>query len=202
MKKSPHKEKSDRGRLQIILAGVGGQGILFSSRIFSEWGLKSGSDIIGSETHGMSQRGGSVIAHLKIGRFHSPMIREGNADILYSFEENETYKTLKFLKDGGICFANLEQTGRFDGKVLSYLKKKETTFLAFNATGAAIKIGSVMSTNIVLIGFSVGTGLVPFTYEEMKSVLESLSKGKHLALNLKAFDRGVQEGEKIKKIKS
>ena len=111
-------------KVQIILAGIGGQGVLFSSKIFSELGLKLDLDVIGSETHGMSQRGGSVIAHLKLGKFQSPMIRIGTGDILYSFEENETYRTLRFLRKGGICFANLEDSSRFDQKVLDYLKKK------------------------------------------------------------------------------
>ena len=74
-------------RTQMILAGVGGQGILFATKIFSELGLKIGLSVTGSETHGMSQRGGSVISHLKLGSFHSPLIRTGSADLLYSFDK-------------------------------------------------------------------------------------------------------------------
>lgn len=182
-------------KVQIILAGIGGQGILFSSKIFSELGLKLGLDIMGSETHGMSQRGGSVIAHLKLGKFQSPVIRTGTADILYSFEENETYRTLKFLRRGSVCFVNLEDPGRFDQKVLDYLKEKEITFRSFGASGAASKIGSVMFANILLIGYSVGTGLVPFNYEDLRYVLESVSKKKNLEMNLKVFEIGVREGK-------
>jgi indolepyruvate ferredoxin oxidoreductase beta subunit len=183
-------------KLQIILAGIGGQGILFSSRLLSEWGLRKGLDVLGSETHGMSQRGGSVIAHLKLGAFQSPMIREGTADILFSFEENETYRTLKFLKKGGLCVANLESAGRFDEKIARHLEDKEIAFRSFDASGTAMKIGSVMSTNIVLIGYAAGTGLFPFDHKELKSVLESLSRGKHLETNLKAFEAGFQAGKK------
>lgn len=182
-------------KIQIILAGIGGQGILFSSKLFSELGLKLGLDVMGSETHGMSQRGGSVIAHLKLGRFQSPLIRTGTADILYSFEENETYRTLKFLRRGGLCFVNLEDPGRFDPKVLDYLKKNEIAFRSFDASGTASAIGSIMSTNIVLIGYSLGTGLVPFKHEDLRYVLESVSKKKNLEMNLKAFEIGIQEGK-------
>lgn len=182
-------------KIQIILAGIGGQGILFSSKVFSELGLKFGLDVMGSETHGMSQRGGSVIAHLKLGKFKSPVIRTGTADILYSFEENETYRTLRFLRRGGLCFVNLEDPGRFEAKVLDYLKKSGITFLSFDASGAASKIGSIMSTNIVLIGYSVGTGLVPFKKEDLENVLESVSQKKNLEINLKAFEIGVREGK-------
>jgi len=182
-------------KVQIVLAGIGGQGILFSSKIFSELGLKLGLDIMGSETHGMSQRGGSVTAHLKLGKFQSPVIRTGTADVLYSFEENETYRTLKFLRRGGVCFVNLEDPGRFDQKVLDYLKEKEITFRSFDASGAASKIGSVMFANILLIGYSVGTGLVPFNTEDLRYVLESVSKKKNLKMNLKAFEIGIRKGK-------
>lgn len=185
-------------KVQIILAGIGGQGILFSSKIFSELGLKLGLNVMGSETHGMSQRGGSVIAHLKLGQFQSPLIRRGTADILYSFEENETYRTLKFLRKGGICFANLERADRFDRKVLAHLKKKKITIHAYDATAAALKIGSILAANIVLIGYSVGTGLVPFKYKDLKKVLELVSKKKNLAMNLKAFELGFTEGKLLK----
>ena len=185
-------------KVQIILAGIGGQGILFSSRIFSELGLRLGLEVMGSETHGMSQRGGSVIAHVKLGGFQSPMIRAGTADILYSFEENETYRALKYLKRGGICFANLESLSRFDNQIKNYLKEKEIAFRAYDASGEASKIGSIMSANIVLLGYSVGTGLIPFKYEDLKHVLELMSRKKNLKINLKAFEIGFQEGKLAK----
>ena len=181
--------------VQIILAGIGGQGILFSSKVFSELGLKMDLDIMGSETHGMSQRGGSVIAHLKLGKFQSPLIRKGAADILYSFEENETYRTLHFLKSGGICFVNLENADQFNKSIMKFLKEIDITLRAYDATGAASKIGSIRSANIALIGYSVGTGLVPFKYEDLRSVLELVSRKKNLKINLKALDAGFQEGK-------
>lgn len=183
-------------KTQIILAGIGGQGILFASKLFSEYGLKMGLDVRGSETHGMSQRGGSVIAHLKLGQFQSPLVRRGTADILYSFEENETYRTLKFLKSGSCCFANLVSEDRLDRNVLDYLKKKGINFRTYDASHKALKIGSILATNIVLIGFSVGTGLVPFQYQDLRVVLEQLSQKKNLAINLKALEIGFQEGRK------
>jgi indolepyruvate ferredoxin oxidoreductase beta subunit len=181
-------------QLQIILAGVGGQGILFASKLLSELGMRLGLDVIGSETHGMSQRGGSVTAHLKMGSFDSPMIRSGTADILYSFEENETYKTLKFLKRGGACFVNLANPDQFNKKILNYLHEQEITFRAYDASGIATTVGSVLSTNIVLLGYSVGTGLVPYKCEEMRDVLRSVSGKKFLETNLEAFDAGVKDG--------
>ncbi len=184
--------------VQIILAGIGGQGILFSSKVFSELGLKMGLDIMGSETHGMSQRGGSVIAHLKLGKFQSPLIRKGAADILYSFEENETYRTLHFLKSGGICFVNLESVAQFNKSILRLLKEKEITFRAYDASGVASKTGSIRSANIALIGYSVGTGLVPFTYEDLGSVIELVSRKKNLKINLRALEASFKEGRLLR----
>lgn len=181
-------------KTQIVFAGVGGQGIVFASRIFSELGLKLGLNVMGSETHGMSQRGGSVVAHLKLGDFYGPIIRGGTADILYSLEETETYRALKFLRRGGMCFANLEDAGRFDQKIIDHLQSKEILFRAFDASGEALKIGSVKSANILLIGYSVGTGLVPFKRNGIRSILEMVSRKENLEMNLKAFEIGIQHG--------
>lgn len=158
-----------------------------------------GLDIMGSETHGMSQRGGSVIAHLKLGKFQSPLIRKGAADILYSFEENETYRTLHFLKRGGICFVNLESVDQFNKSIMKFLKEKEITLRVYDATGAASKIGSIRSANIALIGYSVGTGLVPFEYKDLRYVLETVSRKKDLKINLNALEIGFQEGKLLNK---
>ncbi len=182
-------------KTQIILAGIGGQGVLFASRIFSELGLRMGLNVLGSETHGMSQRGGSVIAHLKLGDFHSPLIRTGAADILYSFAEEETYRTAGFLKNRGVCFVNLKDPGHFDPTILAHLEGKGIVFRAFDASEAAAQIGFIRSANIMLIGYSVGSGLVPFEYEEMKSVIKSVSRKKDLEINVNAFDIGHQKGK-------
>jgi indolepyruvate ferredoxin oxidoreductase beta subunit len=181
--------------IQIVLAGVGGQGILFAAKIFSQLGLKIGLDVMGSETHGMSQRGGSVVAHVKLGPYKSPMIRAGAADLLYSFHEMETYKNLKFLRSGGLCFVNLASTDRFNAKILGHLENKNITVRAFDASGVALKMGSMRSANIALIGYSAGTGLVPFQHKDLKSILESVSKSDNLKDNLTAFDTGFQAGQ-------
>lgn len=177
------------------MAGIGGQGILFASRIFSELGLKLGLDVMGSETHGMSQRGSSVIAHLKLGEFLSPLIQRGAADFLYSLDEHETYRTLSFLKRGGICFANLVREDRFNSRVLDHLREKEIIFKSYDAGGAASELGSIRAANIALLGYSVGTGLVPFAYQDLRDVIKIVSGKRETEVNLKVFERCVQEGK-------
>jgi Pyruvate/2-oxoacid:ferredoxin oxidoreductase gamma subunit len=81
---------------------------------------------------------------------------------------------------------------------MKFLKEKEITFRAYDATGAASKIGSIRAANIALIGYSVGTGLVPFAYKDLRSVLELVSRKKNLRINLKALDAGFQEGKLLK----
>lgn len=181
--------------IQIVLAGVGGQGILFAAKIFSELGLALGLDVLGSETHGMSQRGGSVVAHLKLGSYYSPMIKTGSADFLYAFEEREAYRNLKFLREGGACFVNLPDDNRFDAKIRGYLKEEDISFRAYDASGMAFKIGANRAANIALIGYSAGTGLLPFSYEDLKITLETVSGKSDLKNNLTAFETGFQAGK-------
>jgi len=194
---SSQKSSLPATKVQIIFCGVGGQGILFASRLFSELGIKLGLNVIGSETHGMSQRGGSVTAHLKLGDFQSPMIRSAAADILYSFEENETYKNLKFLRRGGVCFVDLRSQDQFDKNIFNYLQEKEIILKTYDASGVAQKISSTKSANIVLIGYSIGTGLVPFKEKDLKSVLELVSRKADLKKALEAFEIGFKEGSNL-----
>jgi indolepyruvate ferredoxin oxidoreductase beta subunit len=177
---------------QIVLAGVGGQGILFAARVLSHLGLQLGLDVMGSETHGMSQRGGSVVAHVKLGTYKSPLIRAGEADVLYSFHAMETYRNLRFLRPGGLCFVNLTRIDRFDDEILDHLKKKDIAFRNCDATGIALKMGSKRSANIALIGYSAGTGLLPFQSDDLKNVLESISGEKDAPENIMAFEFGFE----------
>ena len=84
-----------------VLAGVGGQGILFITRVLHDAVLREGRHVLVSETHGMAQRGGSVVSHLRVGTMQSPLVRAGTADGLLVFETGELLNTASFLKPGG-----------------------------------------------------------------------------------------------------
>ena len=91
----------------ILLVGVGGQGILLASEILSEAFMLAGFDVKKSEIHGMSQRGGSVVSHVRFGKeVFSPVVPEGQGDILFGFELLETYRYLSLLKPGATVVAN------------------------------------------------------------------------------------------------
>lgn len=181
--------------LQLILSGVGGQGILFSTRIFSALALEKGYNVIGSETHGMAQRGGSVISHLKIGDHSSPLVRKGTADILLAFDRDEAYRTLGFLKKGGLCFVNSPQEGFWDPDIKGYLEKSEIRAYSFPADKVALALGAPRSANLALIGYALNVPDVPFTYEDIRETIVRVSPPRFRDVNLQAFDTGYR-GEK------
>jgi len=189
----------------MIISGVGGQGVLLVTRIFAAFALEEGYPIIGSEDHGMSQRGGSVLTHLKIGDFNSPLVKRGDADILLSLEKNEAYKTLHYLRpstnerNGGLCFINASDPNYMTPQIKSYLEGKgiETYILA--ADQLAKEMGMVQSTNIALIGFATAHPRFPFSYEKLRIAIERVTPPRFQEVNLKIFDKGYSEGRKLMK---
>jgi indolepyruvate ferredoxin oxidoreductase beta subunit len=193
-------------KVQMIISGVGGQGVLLLTRVFSEVALKDGYPIIGSEDHGMSQRGGSVITHLKIGTFDSPLVKKGNADILLSLEKNEAYKTLHYLKPstgdqkGGLCFINAANPDFMDPQIRDYLNEKGIEVYIFGADRLAKEMGSIQSVNIVMIGFASAHRRFPFSQEKLRGAIERVTPKRFREISLKIFDKGLTEGNKtIKK---
>jgi indolepyruvate ferredoxin oxidoreductase beta subunit len=188
--------------VQMIISGVGGQGILLVTRIFSEFALQEGFPIIGSEDHGMSQRGGSVMTHLKIGNFDSPLVKKGSADILLSLEKNEAYKTLHYLKpsmngrEGGLCFINAPDPNYMNSQIQAYLKEKGIETYVFGADQLAREMGLIQSANIALIGFAAAHPRFPFFHDKIKVVIERITLPRFREVNLKIFDRGILEGRK------
>ncbi len=176
--------------------------MLFATRIFSEMALAERYHLIGSETHGMSQRGGSVITHLKIGAFDSPLVRKGSADILFSLERNEAYKTVSFVrprgngKDGGLCFVNAPDPRSMDKKVQNYLREKGIEMHVFGADELARQLGSIRSANIALIGFACAHPRLPFSADKIRSTIEKISPAAFRSVGVRIFDRGLLEGQK------
>jgi indolepyruvate ferredoxin oxidoreductase beta subunit len=181
--------------LQLILSGVGGQGVLFATRIFSTLVLEQGYNVIGSETHGMAQRGGSVISHLKIGDYASPLVRQGTAHILLSFDRDEAYRTLGFLKKGGLCFVNSPKEDFWDPGIKGYLERNEIRAYSFPADKVALALGVPRSANLALIGYALSVPDMPFTYDDVKETIVRVSPPRFRDANLQAFDTGYR-GEK------
>lgn len=182
----------------ILLVGVGGQGILLASEVLSEAFMQAGYDVKKSEIHGMSQRGGSVVSHVRYGReVHSPIVPEGEGDILFGFEILETYRSLPLLKKGGTVVAN-------DLRIQppSVLLGQETypedlpvkiaalfpDFLLVDGQKLAAEAGNVRAANTVLLG-AVSKRL-DIAEECWIKALEKMVPYKALQVNLTAFQLG------------
>jgi len=187
----------------MIISGVGGQGVLLVTRIFAEFALNEGYPIIGSEDRGMSQRGGSVMTHLKIGKFDSPLVKKGSADILLSLEKSEAYKTLHFLKPsingqkGGLCFINAPDPDYMNQEIRTYLKENGIETYVFGADQLAREMGSIQSANIVLIGFASAHPRFPFPHEKLSEAIERVSHPRFRDMSLKIFRKSFLEGQRV-----
>ncbi len=128
---------------QIIVSGIGGQGVLFVTRILAEAAIEKGMEVLTSETHGMAMRGGTVISHVKVGPFMSPLIRTGQADIGLFLHAGNLEVHRGFLKPGGLIYINQEKNGDAE---------------AIDATRLAREQGTPVIANLVLLGFAVRQG--------------------------------------------
>jgi indolepyruvate ferredoxin oxidoreductase beta subunit len=189
-------------QIQMIISGVGGQGVLLATRIFSVMALNEGYPLIGSETHGMSQRGGSVVTHLKIGHFDSPLVRKGGADILFCLERNEVYRGLAFLKQGsdgskgGLCFVNAPDPDYMDQAIKAYLEQKGIEMHVFEADRVARELGVLRSANIALIGFACAHPSLPLDPGKIRAAVQMTVPPQFQDVSLRIFDRGLLEGRK------
>jgi indolepyruvate ferredoxin oxidoreductase beta subunit len=184
-------KRRNRVNLKLILSGVGGQGVLFATSVFSETALALGYDVLGSETHGMSQRGGSVISHLKVGSYDSPLVRQGTADMLLAFDEQEAYRTLSFVRRGGVCFVNSSRGDFWDPGVKEYMSKNDISAYSCPADQVALSLGSPRSANLVLIGRALGEPGLPFEAEDIRETIGRITPSRFKGPNLRAFDAGL-----------
>lgn len=188
-------QANDPGSLNqnLVLAGVGGQGVLFISRLLSEAARMLGLDFISSEIHGMSQRGGSVVSHLKIGSHTSPLVRQGSADLLLAFARDEGYRNLSFMRPGGDWVVNCPGPESLAGGIRAYLDERGVRVHALDADGLAQKSPRV--ANVILVGFATSRGALCLPATSLRLTLEAISPTPFRALNLEALQRGLEAGE-------
>ncbi len=174
--------------IDYVLSGLGGQGILFMTRVLAATALDKGYNILGAETHGMAQRGGSVVSHLRIGDARSSLIRAGAADFLISMDESEAYRYLPYLKKGGWLFTNARPEAFPDERVGAYLQQNDIRAFAMEATKTAVAMGSPKSTNLAMIAFYSAFGLGPLTGDELRTTVAQMSPPRVRDTNLGIFD--------------
>ena len=186
---------TNKGRpvdLKLVLAGVGGQGVLFATRLLSETAQTLGLEFISSEVHGMSQRGGSVVSYLKIGPYESPLVRQGSADLLLAFALDEGYRNLGFLRRDGDCVVNCPGPESLDSEIRAHIAERGTRLHTLDADSLAKESPRV--ANVALVGFAAGRGILPLPTGSLQATLETISPERFRALNLEAFQRGAKAG--------
>lgn len=186
---------------QIFLAGVGGQGILSVTDILCNAAVEMGFTIRGSETHGMSQRGGSVFSNVRFGDVHSSLIMERTADILMGFEPSEALRYAKFVRANGYSLVNTHPIPSPSfilsknsypslNSILTSLKSYSSFVISLDATQLASELGKPIVQNIIMLGVLSAVPDLPLTDDAIKTALKQQFKEQFYDLNLKAYELG------------
>ena len=179
---------------QIVISGVGGQGVLFVTRLLAEAAILKGLRVFTSETHGMAQRGGTVLSHLKVGPFSSPLIRSGNADGLLALKAKSLAQHGYYLKPGAWAVINSSQDVTPDVGVSAY---------TIDAERLATQIQNPKSVNLMLLGFTLAVASAKTEntlfcqMEDVETVLRHrMAKNKHMLDDaLKALEAGFKSSK-------
>ena len=183
----------------LVIVGVGGQGTLLASKILGHLALELGCDVKVSEVHGMAQRGGSVITHVRVGeKVNAPLVSSGRADFLLAFEELEAARAIHFLKPGGALIVNAQRILPMP-VITGAAKYPEEPLCAseevcrtqrLDALHIAESCGSQRAVNLVLLGAL--SKHLPWEKAVWHKAIEACVPPKTLDINIKAFDAGAQ----------
>ena len=184
--------------VSMMIVGVGGQGSLLASKLLGNLLVEEGYDVKVSEVHGMSQRGGSVVTYVRYGeRVYSPVVDDGEADYIISFEKLEAARWAHRLKPDGKIIVNTQQidpmpviTGAaaYPEDILDTLKQQNVFVDAIDALKLANEAGSSKTVNIVLMGRLAKYFAIP--YEKWIAAMERVVKPRFLEMHQKAFALG------------
>ena len=185
----------------LLLAGVGGQGILLASDIICKVMMEKGYDVKKSEVHGMAQRGGCVTSHVRYGKkVYSPLARRGDVDIIVSFEKLEALRYLDYLKTGGLVLVNDEEIyppsvnlgeADYPGGIYESLRAQfgEQNVKVVTGPELAARAGNRRAVNTVMLG-AISRFIPEIAVEDWKKVLAKMLPEKIVEANLKAFELG------------
>jgi indolepyruvate ferredoxin oxidoreductase beta subunit len=188
--------------LNTVFSGVGGQGIVVSSDIFCEAALLDGWDVAKAEVHGMAQRGGSIVAHVRVGEeVQVPLIEKGRANVILGFELLETARTLPMLhKDGSVIVntkyippsTSLVGSAKFltHEKLLELIRDRAHAVYEIDGIKLANRLGNVIVANTVLLGALSALPENPVKKEAFEKAISGRLKERFVDINLKAFHMG------------
>lgn len=186
--------------LNILLAGVGGQGTVLASRLLANAAIQRGETAHTAETIGMAQRGGSVVSHVRIGAdAYSPLIPKGTADVIIGFEPAEAVRALPYLKQGGTVIVSsaavkpvtdaLADSGYSKNTMLEFLEKQNCELIVIDGAAITDACGSAKALNIALLGAAAKAGVAGISPETLRQVVEGLNP-RFREANLKALELG------------
>lgn len=193
--------------VNVLMAGVGGYGVILASDGMSEIGMNNGYDVKKTDSLGMAQRGGSVVSHVRWGEHvFSPMIKKGEADFLLGFEQLEAARWASYIKpDGVVIVADVVviPISAIDGKIpypswdeiKGILSQYTDNIYLIPATGIANEVGNPRAVNMVMLGF-----LSAFLELEPEAWTETMRRRlppKFMESNIEAFMRGVDEAKAV-----
>lgn len=198
------KKKLAKDPYNAIITGVGGQGNVMASRLLGNILVKNGYYVTIGETFGASQRGGSVMSHLRISKKSnwSPIIPRGKADLVVSLEPIESIRIMaKYGNDGVKVISNTRPihpvqviAGEQDYPSLDDIKttisELTSDYTYIDATEEALKLGNPILGNIIMIGAVSGTGILPFDKDDFKEVIANFIPPDKVAMNIEAFEIG------------
>jgi indolepyruvate ferredoxin oxidoreductase beta subunit len=192
--------------MDILISGVGGQGTVLASKVLADSRVIEGGRARTGETIGMSQRGGSVISHVRTGESYSAFIPVGGADLLLSFELIEGARNISYLKEGAHAVINtalINPVSAILGKescdkeeIMEYISANSNVFF-IDASKLAREAGSIRVVNTILIGFAYGLGLLDLSGESIEKSMSKNIRAEYLDLNLKAFRSGIKSAEGV-----
>ena len=188
----------------ILITGVGGQGVILMSELLGKSAVRDGLRVRGSEILGMAVRGGSVTSIIRIGdEVYGPLIPMGKCDVLIGMEPSEALRNITYLSKSSLVIVNIAVTIPFTVSLgqSKYPSLEEILEKLSNASGRVVKLdaaqiaqeaGSLLTTNIVMLGALFGTGKLPIGIETIKETIRRHFPAKTASVNIKAFDLGYQ----------
>lgn len=188
--------------INVVLTGIGGQGTVLAAKILAQAAQNRGHHVRTAETIGMSQRGGSVVSHVRMGnegeRVASPLVSNGQADILIAFEPGEAARVLPLLKKDGVLVtasrvvqpvtASLSKTLYEAAPVIEALQAREGETVVVDEAPLLEEVGNPKALNIILLTVAMGCGVLGLTQEEFRQAVSECLKPRFLEMNLKAID--------------
>jgi indolepyruvate ferredoxin oxidoreductase, beta subunit len=182
---------SSIGECRLIVAGLGGQGVIFLTRLLAQAALATGRPLIVSETHGMSQRGGAVISHLRLGGGLAPLVRRGTADLLLALEVNEAVRNLPFLRPGAVALVN--SSNGLPPALADQLRRLEIQIFCLAGDRLAADTGAPRALNVIMAGFAAAHPELTLSLAQLQEGLGAI--GRHnQAANMQALEAGYRAG--------